>query len=104
MKVRLKNKNNNIKEVKLGFSWTEFFFGWWPMLIRGDFKWAIISFVINVVLFIFLGAFSAAAWYPYTLIMAFFYNKLYIKDLIAKGYAPIDTGDEELLKSKDVDF
>ena len=64
-----------MKEAPVGFSWTTLFFGFFPALIRGDWKWGLIQILIGVVTF----GFS-------TLVFAFIYNKLYIKDLISEGF------------------
>lgn len=86
MKVRLQN-GALTKEVKVGFSWTTFFFGFFPALFRGDLKWAAIMFIISL----FLGVFTLGigAWVS-GLVFSFVYNKIYIKELIEKGYEPAD--------------
>ncbi|MGP4073288.1 DUF2628 domain-containing protein [Piscibacillus sp. B03] len=73
------------KKVKIGFSWTTFFFGFFPALFRGDLKWAAIMFISMTA----IGSFTlgVGAWIL-GIIFAFVYNKLYIKDLIEKGYQP----------------
>jgi hypothetical protein len=45
MKAKFRNNAGVTKEVKVGFSWTTFFFGFFPALIRGDLKWAAIMFI-----------------------------------------------------------
>lgn len=67
--------NGAIKEAPVGFSWTVFFFGFFPPLFRGDWKWAVIIFLLAVVTF-GLSNF----------VFMFIYNKCYIKDLIGAGY------------------
>lgn len=46
MTLNLKNTEGTVLQRKLGFSWTVFFFQFWPMLFRKDWKWASISFVV----------------------------------------------------------
>jgi hypothetical protein len=64
-----------IRNVKVGFSWTTLFFGVLVPLFRGDFKWFIIMLLCD---------FTIVAWF----IFPFIYNRIYIKDLIEKGYKP----------------
>ena len=64
-----------IKAAPVGFSWTVFFFGFFPALFRGDWKWA------AIMLFLALGTLGASGF-----VFMFIYNKLYIRDLIGSGY------------------
>lgn len=64
-----------VKQAPLGFSWTTFFFGGFPALLRGDF---LVGFLI------ILGC--AFTWGIAGIIMAFMYNKMYAKSLFEKGY------------------
>ncbi len=90
MKINLYNSFvNQTKQVKVGFSWTVFFFGSFPALFRGDFKWFIIIFFANML----TAGFS-------NLFFMFFYNKLYINDLLLKGYQPVDRMSEQTLMSR----
>lgn len=91
MKVRLVGNNNVLKEVKVGFSWTTFFFGIFPALFRGDWKWTLIMLVAGLLTF-------GISW----LVFPFVYNKLYLKDLVAKGYKPASEVDEQILVSKGI--
>jgi hypothetical protein len=91
MKVILKHDSGLTKEVKKGFSWTFFFFGLFVPLIRGDLKWAAIMFALQLLTATFtfgIGAFVVS------LIFAFTYNKIYIKDLLEKGYKPAEEFEE----------
>ena len=70
-----KPSTKEIRNAPVGFSWTTFFFGCIPALIRSDWKWALIMFI--------------AAWVTVGLswlVFPFIYNKLYINDLLNAGY------------------
>ena len=83
MKAIMQNPSGMVKEVKKGFSWTGFFFGLCVPLIRGDLKWAAIMFAISLL----AGSFTFGLGSLFiSLIFAFLYNKLYIKELLEKGY------------------
>lgn len=87
--VKLQNQDGRIVECKVGFSWTVFFFGWIPAVWRGDWKWAIILFFSTYF------TFGIA-----TLVLAFFYNKFYVQNLIdEKGYDPITDIDKRICTS-----
>ncbi|MCC5803858.1 DUF2628 domain-containing protein [Rossellomorea vietnamensis] len=99
MKARLQNEAGVTKEVKVGFSWTTFFFGFFPALIRGDLKWAVIMFLTAAI----VGAFTLGfgAWIP-GIIFSFVYNKIFIKDLLEKGYRPADETTRSELQSRGI--
>lgn len=64
-----------MKEAPVGFSWTTCFFGPFPMLFRGNWKW----FAIVLILACF-------TWGLSNFVFMFIINKLYIKDLINDGF------------------
>ena len=64
-----------VKEAPVGFSWTVFFFGFFPALFRGH--WA--GFAIILIA-------SLATVGLSNLVFMFIYNKMYIKHLISEGY------------------
>lgn len=64
-----------MREAPLGFSWTVLFFGAFPALFRGDWKWFFIMLFIGFLTFGFSG-----------LVFMFIYNKLHMKELIMKGF------------------
>ena len=69
------NKNGLTKEVKVGFSWTIFFFGWMALAIRGQYVPALISFL----------SFNMASFY-----FMFSGNRLLARQLIEDGWIAID--------------
>lgn len=90
MKIQLKYPSSNVmKNCKVGFSWTMFFFGLFVPIVRGDLKWTFFSLVL---MFITFGLF----WF----ILPFFYNKVYIKDLLEKGYVPSSEHSKNILIQK----
>lgn len=71
----LNPKTGAMKQAPIGFSWTTFFFGPFPALIRGQIGmglviWALILPTLGIS----------------TLVFAFKYNKMYVKYLLEKGY------------------
>ena len=80
MATRITMENINTREIKetvVGFSWTTLFFGIFVPLLRGDIKW---FFVILILAFFTFGL----SWF----VIPFIYNKLYVKELVSKGYIP----------------
>ena len=75
MKRTMKNEIGQVKVVKEGFSWTMLFFGIFVPLCRGDWKWFLITLIAN------LFTYGLAS-----VVFAFIYNKIYINDLLEKGY------------------
>jgi len=91
-KVVLKNKESGVtKEVPFLFSWTMYLFGCWVPLLRADFIWFALSLILSLV--------TAGLG---TIILALFYNKIYIKKLLSKGYAPIDDEARAILDSQGI--
>tara|TARA_X000001036_G_scaffold392370_1_gene391174 strand:+ start:861 stop:1175 length:315 start_codon:yes stop_codon:yes gene_type:complete len=75
-------QNQNMKKAPVGFSWTVFFFGFWPPAFRGDWKWFIIMLIAT---FITFGLSN--------FVFMFIYNKLHLNSLIDSGYAAADSKD-----------
>ena len=89
MIVRLKNDIGMIKEAKIGFSWTNFFFGAFVPAIRGDWKYAAIMVICSMI-----------TCGLSTLVFPFVYNKLYIKELLMKVFLIASESDRNLLIQK----
>ncbi|AEI38363.1 MAG: hypothetical protein ABF461_05230 [Zymomonas mobilis subsp. pomaceae] len=67
--------NGKTRYAPIGFSWTTFFFGIWPAIFRGSWKFALLMFLTAIAT---LGL-SCLVW-------PFIYNRLYLNDLIKDGY------------------
>lgn len=80
-----------IRSAPIGFSWTTFFLGPFPALLRSDYKWAAIIFLLG---FMTLGVSS--------FVFAFLYNKFYLKELIGNGFKvkSINNGSVDQLRAK----
>ena len=99
MMITLETENGLRKTVKLGFSWTTFFFGFFPALFRGDLKWAAIMFIIVAAVSVVTLGFGG--WIA-SIVFSFIYNKIYIKELIEKGYRPADEAARSALLSHQI--
>ena len=91
MIVRLKKQHQyDVKRSKkIGFSFTTFFFGAFVSALRGDWKYAGIMLVCAIIT-------SGIS----TLVFPFVYNKLYIKELLMKGFLPASDNDRNILVEK----
>ena len=87
--VQLKNPVTGVaKTGYFGFSWTSFFFGGFPALIRGDVAiglGVLVAALIAGVVGVGLG------WFVVGVIWAFIYNKYYTTRLIENGYKLADS-------------
>ena len=86
--IILKHKESGLmKECVTGFSWTTFFFGMIVPLIRGDLKWAMILLALGLI----IGAFTLGIGaIIVNIVFAFVYNKIYIRNLMERGFIPAD--------------
>lgn len=76
MTLAFENPNTGaIKEAPIGFSWTTFFFGFFPALLRGHITMAIVMFLLA---FPTLGLSG--------IVFSFIYNKMYVKYLVGEGF------------------
>lgn len=89
MLVMLEDQAGQLRNVKVGFSWTVFFFGFCVPIFRGDAKWAVIMFISGVL----------TLWIV-NMIFCFTYNGTYIRDLLSKGFYPADEESRQILIRK----
>jgi len=89
--IKLKNEHTGqFKEAPVGFSWTTFFFGFFPALLRGDWKNFLIMLFLSVPTF---GIVLIVYWFKY--------NKIYINDLIGNGFKVVMSKEEaEFMSAK----
>ncbi|MFM7389420.1 MAG: HrgC protein [Vampirovibrionales bacterium] len=78
-----------VKFVPTGFSFTTLLFDLFVPLLRGDLKWALIHLLLSSISF-------GLAW----LVIPFFYNSSYIKELLEKGYIPKDNFSREEIQNR----
>lgn len=101
LSLRNEAKNKTINPP-IGFSWTTLIFGIWVPLLRADFLnliWILIAQVIATALLLqFPNIITIIIWLAIAIAIAYFYNKIYIKTLLKKGYVPLDEASKEILK------
>ena len=107
--LHFKSKHTgDMKKAPVGYSWTMLLFSAFVPLLRGDWKWAVSIFISFVVLVALVVGFNPEAEYPESVcvwasfILGFFYNKSYVKTLIAKDYVvtSVENGDMAGVTSK----
>ena len=80
-KLSFRNPHNGkLREAPIGFSWTTFFFGFLPALLRGHWLASFVMLLIGIVT-------GGLAW----LAFPFLYNKFYVKHLVKDGYVVAST-------------
>lgn len=70
-----KQATGELRKAPVGFSWTTLCFGFFPALIRSDWKWGLIQ-----------AAAALLTWGLSVLVFAFIYNRLYLNDLLDNGF------------------
>jgi len=80
--IMLKHPSGVTKVAYEGFSWTCFFFGLFPPLFRGDFKWAGITLLIGI-LGSFLLFIPNLVWW---IVLSVQYNEWHKNDLLMQGF------------------
>lgn len=94
MKIKVKNELGNVKEIKIGFSWTLFIWGLWVPLIRLDLKYLIIMLGLSGILSL-VGLYWVVPFVD--IAFAFKYNQLYAKDLYNNGYRGLNQEENDIL-------
>ncbi|SDO16731.1 hypothetical protein SAMN04487897_10976 [Paenibacillus sp. yr247] len=89
--VHLKNNVGVPKTLKVGFSWTTFFFGGWVAMFRG--QWG------EVAKWFFLNPITLGIW---GIVQCWTANKKTVIYHLEKGYEPATETDRTLLKQKSI--
>ena len=76
-------RTGQIRSAPIGFSWTMFFFGPFPPLFRGDWKWFAIIFFAGICCALI--SFGLLGWVP-GIIGSFIWNKSYLEGLVRDGF------------------
>lgn len=71
-------KTGEERKAPIGFSWTTLFFGFFPALIRGDWKWSLIMLVFTCLT-------GPISW----IVFPFIYNRIYYNESIREGFAHV---------------
>jgi hypothetical protein len=111
MKYDLKDKHVMIEhsktgekvQIKIGYSWTVFFFGSFVFLFRLDWVAFIISTLILTALYQIFPALYHSSYYPVSLmwaLYAFFYNGSYLKRALKGNWVPADATSRNRLYEK----
>lgn len=102
MKVELKNQNTGeTKQIKVGYSWTVFFWGFIPSLFRKDWLGALAILVLNSLVSYLAGSYGLLIA---DAIIGALYNKNYISRLLKDGYAPVSDQDKSLLNQVNINY
>jgi hypothetical protein len=91
MKVKLKNNAGVVKKVKVGFSWTTFFFGGWVAIFRGQWGEVAKWFLLNPI--------TLGIW---GVVQCWTTNKKTVISLIEKGYMPDTEQDRMVLVKRNI--
>ena len=92
MAVMINMQKNGIETaVPVGFSWTTLFFGFFVPLFRGDWLWVAIMLVL-----------AACSLGTINFLLSFFYNRIYLSNLLNKGWVPADEYSYNTLRQKGI--
>ena len=131
IKVRLE-KEGQLKNAYVGFSWTTFFFGFWVPLFRGklkDFAYFFMFFLCKIIIFavlakeifdiVYIGIEESkfeisyyiivpfilmTALYPIDIFLAYSYNKYYTTNMFKEGFYLIENDEYSAAILKDYTY
>ena len=96
--IELENSYGHRVQVKVGFSFTTLFWGWWVPLLRKDMQGFLVMLVVQTLLALVYAPIVLAS----SVAFAVFYNEMHIKGLMSKGYVPATHDAHQFLKTKGI--
>lgn len=91
-----KPDTNEIRQIYLGYAWPAIIFNVLYLLFKKDWKWAGIFFALDILAALLPEDYAGLAVFSIGLIICFFYNKIKLKELIAKGWVLTENSEDVL--------
>ena len=95
-----KPDTNEIRQIYLGYAWPAIIFNVLYLLFKKDWKWAGIFFALDILAALLPEDYAGLAVFSIGLIICFFYNKIKLKELIAKGWVLTENSEDVLNQYK----
>lgn len=91
-----KPDTNEIRQIYLGYAWPAIIFNVLYLLFKKDWKWAGIFFALDILAALLPEDYAGLAVFLIGLIICFFYNKIKLKELTAKGWVLTENSEDVL--------
>lgn len=91
-----KPDTNEIRQIYLGYAWPAIIFNALYLLFKKDWKWAGIFFALDILAALLPEDYAGLAVFSIGLIICFFYNKIKLKELTAKGWVLTENSEDVL--------
>lgn len=98
MEIMLKNEHGVVKQVKIGFSWTVWFFDFLPAIFRKD-AWGV-GYILLIDIIALLLIQIHPIFFLVDFIAAFTYNRFHAQRLLNAGYKPLNAETLEYLRAR----
>ena len=95
-----KPDTNEIRQIYLGYAWPAIIFNVLYLLFKKDWKWAGIFFALDILAALLPEDYAGLAVFSIGLIICFFYNKIKLKELTAKGWVLTENSEDVLNQYK----
>lgn len=81
--LQLQHDNGLRRKAFIGFSWTGFFFGFFPAMFRGDWLGAFVNLLVLAAVAAFTAGLAAPVLW---IVWGFIYNRWHTRRLVMKGF------------------